>query len=48
MEERRVMADFARFTEVAVHVDDFPQDFNAAADVGRRQQALTERRLAQV
>jgi acyl-CoA dehydrogenase len=44
MEERRVMADFARFADVSVHVDDFPQDFNAAADVARRQQALAERK----
>jgi acyl-CoA dehydrogenase len=44
MEERRVMADFARFTDVSVHVDDFPQDFNVAADMARRQQALAERK----
>jgi acyl-CoA dehydrogenase len=35
-EERRAMSDFARFTELSVHVDDFPADLNAAADAEKR------------
>ena len=38
-DERRAMADFARFTDVSVHVDDFPQDLNAASDLMKRQHA---------
>lgn len=38
-QERRAMADFARFSEVSVHVDDFPQDLNAASDLMKRQHA---------
>jgi len=38
-DERRTMADFARFTDVSVHVDDFPQDLNAASDLMKRQHA---------
>ncbi|WP_295996516.1 acyl-CoA dehydrogenase [Rugamonas sp.] len=37
MEERRVMADYARFAALAIHVDDFPADLNAAADTAKRQ-----------
>jgi acyl-CoA dehydrogenase len=35
-EERRAMSDFARFTDLSVHVDDFPADLNAAADAEKR------------
>ena len=35
-EERRALSDFARFTDLSVHVDDFPQDLNAAADADQR------------
>ncbi|MET0266286.1 MAG: acyl-CoA dehydrogenase [Duganella sp.] len=35
-EERRVLADYARFTDLSVHVDDFPADLNAAADAEQR------------
>ncbi|HAT31123.1 MAG TPA: acyl-CoA dehydrogenase [Janthinobacterium sp.] len=36
-EERRAMSDFARFTDLSVHVDDFPADLSAASDAGKRQ-----------
>nr|WP_317205225.1 acyl-CoA dehydrogenase [Janthinobacterium sp.] len=36
-EERYALSDFARFTDVCIHVDDFPQDLNAAADAAKRQ-----------
>jgi acyl-CoA dehydrogenase len=35
-EERRAMSDFARYTDLSVHVDDFPADLNAAADTEQR------------
>ncbi|MRW82853.1 acyl-CoA dehydrogenase [Pseudoduganella sp. FT26W] len=35
-EERRAMSDFARYTDLSVHVDDFPQDLNAALDADKR------------
>ena len=35
-EERRALGDFARFTDLSVHVDDFAPDFNAAADAEQR------------
>jgi acyl-CoA dehydrogenase len=35
-EERRAMSDFARFTTLSVHVDDFPPDLNAGADAEKR------------
>ncbi|MRX06477.1 acyl-CoA dehydrogenase [Pseudoduganella sp. FT25W] len=35
-EERRAMSDFARYTDLSVHVDDFPQDLNAAVDADKR------------
>ncbi|MYM28258.1 acyl-CoA dehydrogenase [Duganella sp. CY15W] len=35
-EERRAMSDFARYTDLSVHVDDFPPDLNAAADADQR------------
>jgi acyl-CoA dehydrogenase len=35
-EERRALSDFARFTDLSVHVDDFPPDLNAAADADKR------------
>jgi acyl-CoA dehydrogenase len=35
-EERRALSDFARFTDLSVHVDDFPQDLNAAGDADKR------------
>ena len=35
-EERRAMSDFARFTDLSVHVDDFPSDLNASADAEQR------------
>nr|WP_229265193.1 acyl-CoA dehydrogenase [Duganella sp. 1224] len=35
-EERRAMSDFARYTDLSVHVDDFPPDLNAAADAEQR------------
>jgi len=37
-QEYRVMTTFVRLADAAVHVDDFPQDLNAAADQVRRQQ----------
>ncbi|MBV7534736.1 acyl-CoA dehydrogenase [Duganella sp. sic0402] len=37
-EERRAMSDFARYTDLSVHVDDFPPDLNAAADASKRRQ----------
>lgn len=43
-EERQTMSDFARFADASIHVDDFPQDFDAAADAARRQPAVVERR----
>jgi len=48
MEERRVMADFARFTALSVHVDDFPADFNAAADGAKRQRMSTQEVAVQI
>jgi acyl-CoA dehydrogenase len=36
-EERRTMSDFARFTDVSVQVDDFPQDLNLSLDAAARQ-----------
>ena len=35
-EERRAMSDFARFTDLSVHVDDFPADLGAAGDADKR------------
>lgn len=35
-EERRTLADFARFTDLSVHVDDFSPDLNAAVDAEQR------------
>jgi acyl-CoA dehydrogenase len=35
-EERRAMSDFARYTDLSVHVDDFSPDLNAAADAEKR------------
>lgn len=35
-EERRALGDFARFTDLSVHVDDFAADFNAGADAEQR------------
>nr|WP_315393216.1 acyl-CoA dehydrogenase [uncultured Duganella sp.] len=35
-EERRALSDFARFTDLSVHVDDFAPDLNAAADADKR------------
>ena len=48
MEERRVMADFARFTALSVHVDDFPADFNASADGAKRQRMSTQEVAVQI
>ena len=41
-EERRALSDFARFTDLSVHVDDFPQDLNAAADADKRWRMATK------
>ncbi|WP_432377802.1 acyl-CoA dehydrogenase [Duganella sp. P38] len=40
-EERRALSDFARYTDLSVHVDDFPPDLNAAADAAKRRQMAT-------
>jgi acyl-CoA dehydrogenase len=39
-EERRAMSDFARYTDLSVHVDDFPPDLNAAADAEQRRRMM--------
>jgi acyl-CoA dehydrogenase len=44
-EEQRTMSDFARFTDTAVQVDDFPQDFNASSDAAKRQLVADRQRL---
>ncbi|PRC93010.1 acyl-CoA dehydrogenase [Solimicrobium silvestre] len=36
IEERRLMLDFTRFTNIAVQVNDFPQDFNIVNDAEKR------------
>lgn len=41
-EERQTMSDFAYFTDVSVHVDDFPQDLNASSDAVKRQLAVSD------
>jgi acyl-CoA dehydrogenase len=41
-EERRAMSDFARFTDLSVHVDDFPQDLNASSDADKRRLMANE------
>ena len=48
MEERRVMADFARFAALSVHVDDFPPDLNAAADGAKRQRMAGQTEALQI
>ncbi|TFW20087.1 acyl-CoA dehydrogenase [Duganella callida] len=40
-EERRAMSDFARYTSLSIHVDDFPPDLNAADDAVKRRR-MTE------
>ncbi|MYM80902.1 acyl-CoA dehydrogenase [Duganella sp. FT50W] len=37
-EERRAISDFARYTDLSVHVDDFPPDLGASADAAKRRQ----------
>jgi acyl-CoA dehydrogenase len=46
-EERRAMSDFARFTDLSVHVDDFPADLNAAADAEKRRRMATQARTVE-
>jgi acyl-CoA dehydrogenase len=46
--ERSVMLDFAHFADIAVRVDDFPQDFNIQSDLEKRQRTELRRRLLSV
>ncbi|MFS2002455.1 acyl-CoA dehydrogenase [Duganella sp. CT11-25] len=46
-EERRAMSDFARFTDLSVHVDDFPADLNATADAEKRRRMATQPRTVE-
>lgn len=39
-QEQRMMSEFARFADVSVHVDDFPQDLNVSSDAMKRQSAV--------
>ncbi|SDG84133.1 MULTISPECIES: acyl-CoA dehydrogenase [unclassified Duganella] len=47
-EERRAMSDFARYTDLSVHVDDFPPDLNAAADAAQRRKMSVRAEKAEV
>ena len=42
-EERRAMSDFARYTDLSVHVDDFAPDLDAALDADKRRRMSVQR-----
>jgi acyl-CoA dehydrogenase len=46
-EERRAMSDFARFTDLSVHVDDFPADLGVAGDADKRRRMATRAATAE-